>query len=303
MWMLNWKPPGKASETPRAPVKGEEVYLPSQSMISEGVSLVLDGGDLSFLDPRLLRFLIPPLREMKQRALEAGNYAAAQRADQGQRNVHNQEAFQATVDLQDGQTQKHSERAEVAEIQLENIREKWELLLTQKKEQMRQSIATMQEEFAVALERFDRQFEEPPPPARIKLSPQCLDLRFKEKHLSRSKRFAEASAMKRLADAMEETEMKQRRDEWIRDLSVERQKMIEKEKRNEFVREMAWQTAITKLEMTAADEIARAERNAQFLRMKKEKSTNEAELTKTSRKLPPLLLVKQFGATLPKTVR
>jgi hypothetical protein len=301
--MLNWKPPGHAAQTPRAPVKEEEVYLPSQSMISEGLSLVFDGGDLSLLDPRLLHFLIPPLREMKQRALEAGDYAAAQRADQGQRNVHNQEAFQATVDLQDEKTQEDSERADIAEIQLENIREKWELLLAQKREQMRQSIAKMQEDFAAALERFDKPFADPPPPSRAKLSPQCLDLRFKEKHLSRSKRFAEASAMKRLADAMEEKEMRQRKEEWIRDLSIERQKMIEKEKRNEFVREMAWQTAITKLEMTAAAEIARAERNAHFLRMKKEKSTNEAELTKTSRKLPPLLLVKQFGATLPKTVK
>jgi hypothetical protein len=301
--MLNWKPPGQVAETARAAPKEEEVYMPSQGMIADGLDRVLNGGDLSSLDPRLLHFLIAPLREMKQRALDTGDYAAGQRADQGQRNVHNQEVFQATVELQDERTQEDSERADVAEIQLQNIREKWELILEQKREQKRQSIATMQEEFAAELERIDQQFAVPPPPSRAKLSAQCLDLRFKEKHLSRSKRFAEASAMKKLADAMEEKELRQRREEWIRDLTTERQKMIEREKRNEFVREMAWQTTIARLETTAADEIARAEKNAQFLRMKKEKSTNEAEFTKTSRKLLPLLLVKQFGATLPKAVK
>jgi hypothetical protein len=205
VWMISWRPPGGA-DTPRAPLKEEEVYMPSQAMIADGLDRVLGGGDLSSLDPRLVHFLIPPLRDMKQRALDAGDYGAAQRADQGQRNVHNQEAFQATVELQDERTHEDSERADVAYIQLQNIREKWELVLQQK------------------------QFGEPPPPSRAKLSPQCLDLRFKEKHLSRSKRFAEASAMKKLADAMEEKEMRQRREEWIRDLTIERQKMIDREK-------------------------------------------------------------------------
>ena len=286
-YMCNWRPP---DEPVVREVPEEDLYLPSQQMIDDGVARAMTGGDLSSIDPRLLQFLIPPLREEKRKALEAGDYKAAQRADIGARNVMSQSCLQEVIEQQDEKKSETEHKLEVAKIQLENVKEKWELLLEQKRQQMEVAMAQMQEDFQREMDEFDEQFDGEPPPQRMKFSAVCLDLRAKEKHLVNSKRFKEAREMRKEVSAIEERERQQRKEEWLNDLMIERQKLIEKEKQRVFAREMAWQSAISKMELSANQEIQHAQKTVNILQQKLDKSNAEAEFTKTQRKLPRLML-------------
>jgi hypothetical protein len=286
-YMVNWRPP--TDSIAARGVEEEEIYKPTRQQIDEGLSTALSGGDLSKLDHNLLHFLIPPLTEKRREALCAGDYVAAQKADAGCRRVREQQMLQETLDIQEEKTGEDSHKLEISEIQLANIREKWEMLIERKRLAMRQSIEKLQADFENKLQTFDQKFVTGPPKGKLKLSPACLDLRFKERQLSYSKRFTEAGRMKQLADAMTENEVRLRTEEWTAELMMERQKLIDKERQIEYVREMAWQGTISKMQLDAAAEIDHAEKNVQWLRARRDKSNTEAEMTKTARKLPPLV--------------
>lgn len=299
-YMINWRPP---DEPVVREVPEEDLYLPSQHMIDDGVERAMTGADLSPLDPRLLQFLIPPLREERRRALEVGDYKTAKQADIGVRNVLSQSCLQEVIEQQDERIHDTAQKLEVAKIQLENVKEKWQLLLERKREEMDMAMAQMQEDFEREMEEFDAQFEGDPPPHRMKYSAVCLDLRAKEKSLVVSKRFKEAQEMRRELSQIEERERKQRKEEWLSDLLVERQKLIEKEKQKVFAREMAWQSAISKMELSAKQEIQHAQKTVNILQLKMDKSNAEAEFTKTQRKLPRLMLKGPQPSPKSRTVR
>jgi hypothetical protein len=125
---------------------------------------------------------------------------------------------------------------------------------------------------------FRERIEEELPREKEKLSAATLDLRFRAKSLSASKRFAEAVVVKKLADDAAEKERTENRAERIAELAAERKKMTERHKKEVFVKEMAWQATISKMQMAAADEIRHAERTVMMLRARK-----------SQQKLPPLI--------------
>jgi hypothetical protein len=300
-YMVNWRP--RSDPVTVRVVMEEEIYKPTRQMIKEGLDVALSDGNLSLLEPKLLHFLIPPLTEKRRDSLCSGDYVAAQKADLACRRIREEQLRQDTLDIQEERTGEDSHRLEIAEIQLINIKEKWELMIQQKQAAMREYLANMQAEFANVLSEFDVQFENGPPKNKLKLSAACLDLRFKERHLSYSKRFTEAGKMKKLADAMTNRETKARTEEWTAELLAERQKMMDKENQLEHLREMAWDAIISKMQLDAAAEIAHAEKNVQFQRARKERSTTEVELTKGAKKLPPLSISSTSAAGRVRTAR
>ncbi|OHT05203.1 hypothetical protein TRFO_27140 [Tritrichomonas foetus] len=296
---MNWKP-----EEEPAPVEPrEDIYMPSQEMMDEGIELAMEGKDLGTIDLRLLQLLIAPLREIRLTALQNDDYKLAQKAEQGTRNVVAQQTLQLKIEEQDEKMSEQQQRLEIAQIQLENVKEKWDILIEQRKQQMEEDLQNRQAEFLVSLEEFDQQFQKEPPPKVLKLSPTALDLKAKERFLVSSKRFDEAKKMRAMANLRERQEIKSKKEQYYKNLLKEREKLIEKEKQKEFVVEMNWQSNIIQMQMNANKEITHAQKTVDHLISLTKSLETESVMSKTARKLPPLNISKGNNISTMNTIR
>lgn len=291
-YIYKWKPdePVTQSEPPR-----EEIFLPSQEMIDKGIDYAMNGKDLFEIEPMLLQYLIAPLREIRLKSLKSGDYLTAQKAEQGARAVVAQQTLQEKMDEQDEKMSEQQQRLEIAQIQLENVKEKWQILIEQRKQEMEDDIENKRMRFALQLEEFDKQFETDPPPKALKLSPGVLDLKAKEKFLVSSKRFDEAKAMRNMANIRERQEIEMKKEQYYKNLMKEREKLINQEKQKMFVTEMSWQSNLSKLQLNANKEIAHAQKTVEHLLSVQRALESESEAPKSSKKLPPLSLNDRFA--------
>lgn len=272
----------------------EDIFLPSQEMIDKGIDYAMNGKDLFEIEPMLLQFLIAPLREIRLKSLKAGDYLTAQKAEQGARAVVAQQALQERMDEQDEKMSEQQQRLEIAQIQLENVKEKWEILIGQRRQEMENDIETKRMKFALKLEEFDKQFEADPPPKALKLSPGTLDLKAKERFLVSSKRYDEAKKMRNIVNIRERQEIEMKKEQYYKALMKEREKLIEQEKQKMFVTEMSWQSTISKMQLNANKEIAHAQKTVEHLLSQQKSFESEAEASKSQKKLPPLPLDDRF---------
>lgn len=281
----------------------EDIFLPSQEMIDEGVNLALEGKDLSVIEPQLLQFLIPPLREIRLTSLRKEDYIMAQKAELGSKAVVAQQALQVKLDEQEEKMCDSQQRLEIAQIQLDNVNEKWQILIAQRKQEMENDLMTKQNEFSMKLEIFDKQFEQEPPPKVLKLSPGALDLKAKERFLVSSKRYDEAKKMRTMINLRERQEIQLRKEQYYKTLMKEREKLINQEKQKMFVTEMNWQSNISKMQISANKEIAHAKKTVNHLISMQKSLELECDLTKSSKKLPPLSLSDNHLGSRLNTVR
>lgn len=297
-YMLDYKPeePGRviAVGSTRV-VEQEEEYNPPPELIEEGVQIALEGGDLWQLESPLLPFLVPPLRKIRMEALDEGKYLKAQQAEQGARNVLRQQTLKQQYEANEEKNSTIQEKLEIAQIQLENIKEKWACIIAQQKNQHKEELDAIQEDFERELEEFDKLFERDPPAKAVKFSPQLLDMRAKERFLGRSKRYQEAKALKEQADALEAIELQQRKQQWIKYLDGERLKLIEKHRQKAFVHDVNAQSIINKRKREADAEISHAQKTVNHLKRQLEKNDMMSESVQSSRtdtrqKLPPLYM-------------
>ncbi|OHS96601.1 hypothetical protein TRFO_37214 [Tritrichomonas foetus] len=270
----------------------EKVLMPSKTMIDDAVNMALEGKDLGTVDPQLLQFLLKPLKEIKKNAIDSGDYKMAQKADIGTRLVSHQQVLQAKIEEQDEKDAEYQQRLEIAQIQLDNIKEKWQILIEQRKQLMEEDLIEKQNEFNEFLEEYDKQFENEPPSKVLKLSSMALDLKAKEKFLISAKRFDDAKKMRQIASVREKQELKMKKEQYYTDLMKEREKLIEKEKQKVFFAEMNWQTSISQMQLQAKQEITQAQKTVDhLLNMTK---TKELESSLSNRRLPPLRMSKEY---------
>ena len=211
--------------------KQEEKQIPEET-INQATQEIIDGADPNQgYDPQVLRAVSRKLNQMKNEAhaekryLDAEEYIKLMKTTSKAADVaeFSQHCVSTLNDLKEKETD--------AQQQLEELNEKWENEFRQFEEVIEEKKQALIEQHTKELEEFDNSIPSELPPKYLKHSPEYIQMRKTENSLAKNQRFAEAEAMKKKADRLEEIEIQRQMERLREDVLFQRDSLIQRQNR------------------------------------------------------------------------
>ena len=196
------------------------------------------------------------LKERKRKAILKGEYQLSQTIEVLINRF-------VTVQLQKKEQEMKTAKLNDLNFQLEQaqddmirLTEKWNKQIEAFNQEQSEASAQFERKQIQKLEEFDANVPTTLPPNYCKLSSQLLDLREIERHLVLTKRYNEATAIKKQCDKMEKEETEAQKQKFMKIIQAKRQKLIEEQAKAVEVFTSKWTLQSDMLTQQRDDEIA-----------------------------------------------
>lgn len=191
---------------------------------------MLEGEDLDKFSLNELNRAVKAIKNIQQDSIKHGEYKIAQRCEDVYRQIQaklKKEHFIMTREMKDDDL---IDRLNTATDEFNETNQKAENILTTFEKRRADALEALDAKHKQELEQFDQNHTyDKMLPKFAKYSQNYLNLKFRERSLVSSKRFIEAEALNKLAKKIQEEEDQQHRENWDNFVSIERNKLLQKQ--------------------------------------------------------------------------
>ncbi|OHT05240.1 hypothetical protein TRFO_27115 [Tritrichomonas foetus] len=195
--------------------------------IETSVSLALEER-FDEIDQRIVPKLASELRRLQRESIKSGNYVDAGRYHVAARQVGTLSTDIRYEELTSSQAYELENRAINAGSDLRQLKLAWRKKLEKAKKQRDDDIEKLKAEQENRLIQFDEQFEAETPIQYKKYTSKVSELKKKEEYLVSSKRFKEATEMRKEVELQKQKEEAEFRSKYLADLEMKRADFIKK---------------------------------------------------------------------------
>ncbi|KAK8852850.1 hypothetical protein M9Y10_017842 [Tritrichomonas musculus] len=224
--------------------------------IENKIDDIFRGISISTVEFDKIPLVIICLKERKRKAILKGEYQLSQTLEVMVNRF-------VTIQLQKKEREMKTAKLNDLNFQLEqaqedmlNLTEKWNKRIEAFNQEQSEATAQFERKQVSKLEEFDANIPTALPPNYCKLSSQLLDMREVERHLVLTKRYNEATALKKQCDKMEKEETEVQKQKFMKIVQAKRQKLIEEQAKAAEVFTAKWTLQSNVLIQQRDDEIA-----------------------------------------------
>lgn len=255
-----------------APLTASRNYtlIPRQDKTNLAIQIdsLINGAPLSTVDLDKIPNLIVLIKERKRKAILAGEYHISQKCEDLVRYISALSLQRGFGKIKRAELAELNNQLKAAESKLVSIKAKWEQKVLEFNESQSTATRKLEADQLKKITEFDDAVPTELPAEYCKPSSALLNLREQERQLVLSKRYDEATELKKESDRMEKAEAEVQKRRFISLINKRKQKILEKQEHDRDCFTLRWQRQEEKLNKEMETEIATQEKVVQNLILK-----------------------------------
>lgn len=187
------------------------------------------GISMTTVEYELIPMMIICLKERKRKAILKGDYQLSQTLECMVNRFVSFQLQKKDREMKAAKIDDLNFQLEQAQLVFQNLTEKWNRLFEAFNQEQSEASAQFERKQIQKLEEFDANIPTALPANFCKLSSKLLDMREVERHLVLTKRYDEATSIKKQCDKMEREETEAQKQKFYKIVQAKRQKLIEEQ--------------------------------------------------------------------------
>lgn len=187
------------------------------------------GISMTTVEYELIPMMIICLKERKRKAILKGDYQLSQTLECMVNRFVSFQLQKKDREMKAAKLDDLNFQLEQAQLVFQNLTEKWNRLFEAFNQEQSEASAQFERKQIQKLEEFDANIPTALPANFCKLSSKLLDMREVERHLVLTKRYDEATSIKKQCDKMEREETEAQKQKFYKIVQAKRQKLIEEQ--------------------------------------------------------------------------
>lgn len=255
-----------------APLTASRDYtlIPRQdrTSLASKIDALLNGAPLNTVDLDKIPNLVVLLKERKRKAILTGDYHISQKCEDLVRYVTAMSLQRGFGKIKKAEVAQLNNQLKSAESKLASIKAKWEQKVLEFNESQSTAARKLESDQLKKVTEFDESVPADLPPEYCKPSSALLNLREQERQLVLSKRYDEATALKKESDRMEKTEAEVQKRRFLSVINKRKEKLLKRQEHDRDCFTIRWQRQEEKLNKEMETEIRTQEKVVQNLILK-----------------------------------
>lgn len=231
----------------------------SEQQVKLEVDLILNSEEIKTYPQEELELVICGLRQKRQEFINEGDYMAAQKAEHFSRILISHGQLGTVEEMQYDRVSELESKCTASRIELENNKKKWEGLFQNLCQQCKDELKQLEKDHAQEIQEIEDKRNQAIPPSFQKYSNLLLQYRAREKAMLATRRYADASYIKELADELQENEDRDIKLRWNSHIDNRIKKKKRIQRRQLEIRKSFWKKEKQNLVKEANIDISQAE--------------------------------------------
>jgi hypothetical protein len=212
--------------------------------------------------------LLIVMKDRKRKAVQRGDYAGSQAAQNAIARLAGIQEQRRTGRVKSAKLSELEGQMQQAQAQLRAAIERWNKRIEAFNVEQARACAELERRQVDRLSDFDASISETLPPSYCKLTPQLLDMREQERQLVLTKRYDEATALKRTCDNMEREEAERQKTRYRAEIVAKRRQLIADQSQIIDCFKARWTRALEKLEAERDRDLAMQQKFVDTVKLK-----------------------------------
>lgn len=200
-----------------------------RNSIENKIDDLFRGISLTTVEYDLIPTMIICLKERKRKAILKGDYQLSQTIECMVNRFVTFQLQKKDREMKAAKIDDLNFQLEQAQAVMQNLTERWNRQIEAFNQEQSEASAQFEKKQIQKLEEFDANIPTALPPNYCKLSSHLLDMREVERHLVLTKRYNEATSLKKQNDKMEREETAAQKQKFMKIVQSKRQKLIEEQ--------------------------------------------------------------------------
>lgn len=200
-----------------------------RNSIENKIDDIFRGISINTVEFDLIPTVIICLKERKRKAILKGDYQLSQAIEVMVNRFVSIQLQKKEREIKEAKLDDLNFQLEQAQEAMKNLTEKWNKRVEAFNQEQSEASAQFERKQIQRLEDFDANIPTALPANYCKLSSQLLDMREIERHLVLTKRYNEATSLKKQCDKMEREETAAQKQKFMKIVQAKRQKLIEEQ--------------------------------------------------------------------------